>query len=49
MELVDDIRDELRLAFLDAAEQLTDTELEEFADAIAEFSCALSDCLIQSA
>lgn len=47
MVLVDDLHDELRLAFADAAEHLTDVELEELADAISEFSCALSDCLSQ--
>lgn len=49
VELVDEIRDELRLTLADAAERLTDAELEEFADAIAEFSCALSDCITDSA
>lgn len=47
MALADDLHDELRLAFADAVEHLTDAELEEFADAIAEFSCALSDCLLE--
>lgn len=46
-QLADEIRDELRVAFTDATELLTDVELEEFADAISEFSCALSDCITQ--
>lgn len=45
-ELEVELRQEMQLLYEEAKEHCTDIELEEFVDAMAEFSTALADCVV---